>query len=250
MDISNTNQLVKKLNDVGLDDKEARVYLASLSLGPSTAQKIAETAGIKRTTTYNIIEDLRNIGLIAISNQGFKKYYFPAPPESLEAAINAKREILKTVMPDLQSLYNLKGDESSIKYYKGLKACQGVYWSLLESIKPHDYYLVLTDQERWYALDPEFSQKFIEKRAKLNIGIRLLFQDSALAHEHKKFEQNFNEHIKILSPGEPLTTNLIITPQKVVIHQLVPPIFTMVIENQGIIRMNREMFEIMWRSIS
>lgn len=250
MDKNSTKQIVGKLNAIGLNEKEAKVYLAALSLGPTTAQNIAEIAGIKRTTTYNIIDNLRNLGLMAVNYQGFKKNYSAAPPESLEAAINSKKEILKTVMPDLQSLYNLKGDESSIKYFKGLRACQEVYWGLLETIKLHDDYLVLTDQARWFALDPEFSQKFIEKRSKLNINIKLLFQDTLLAHEHKKFEQNYNEKIKILPNGEPLTTNLIITPQKVVIHQLVQPIFTMVIENKGIIQMNKEMFEIIWRSIA
>lgn len=250
MDRIANHKIIRVLCELGLDEKEAKVYLASLALGSTTAQKIAEEAGVKRTTTYNIIDELRNKGLIIVEFKGFKKFFTPAPPERLEAMVLERKEILEANMPALEAIYNLKADEGSIKYYKGIKACQDVYWGLLSKMQSGEDYLVLTDQKRWFELDPSFAKKFIEKRAKRNINIRLLFQESEIAREHQKFQNNYNESIKILPPGSPLNTNLIITPHQVVIHQLVPPIFTMVIENQNIIELHRETFEIIWRSLS
>ncbi len=43
---------------------------------------------------------------------------------------------------------------------------------------------------------------------------------------------------------------MIITPNKVIIHQLSNPILAIVIENKNISRMNKEMFEIIWNSIA
>ena len=54
---------------------------------------------------------------------------------------------------------------------------------------------------------------------------------------------------KILPKNTTLTTNLVIIPKKVFIHQLVPPVMGIVIENKSIIQMHREMFEIMWKSV-
>ena len=119
----------------------------------------------------------------------------------------------------------------------------------MESVVSGDDYLVIGNQEEWFSLDREFSQKFIEKRAKLNLNIRLLFQDSPLAREHKKFEKNYNEEVKILPKDTSLTTNMVITPRKVVIHQLSIPMLAIVIENANVVKMNKEMFEMIWNSV-
>lgn len=42
--------LENKLKELGLADKEARVYLASLELGSDTVQNIAKKSGVNRAT--------------------------------------------------------------------------------------------------------------------------------------------------------------------------------------------------------
>jgi hypothetical protein len=127
-----------------------------------------------------------------------------------------------------------------------LPAIKGVYEALLKDIRNGEEYLVVGAQKEWHELDPDYFQNFIERRAKLPIKIRLLLEDSKISQEHKKFERNFNETVKILPKNTKLTTNLVITPEKVVIHQLTTPIMAIVIENQSVIRMCKEFFEVMW----
>ena len=52
------------LKNLGLNDKEANIYLALLQLGKSTATKIAKKSGLKRPTTYVIIEQLIDKGFV------------------------------------------------------------------------------------------------------------------------------------------------------------------------------------------
>lgn len=78
----------------------------------------------------------------------------------------------------------------------------------------------------------------------------MLAQDSAIAQEHKRIERTFNETIRLLPKATKLTTNLVITPKRVVIHQVIPPIFAIVIENKSIIQMHREQFEMIWNSLA
>lgn len=243
------DKLAGVLEELGLNEKEAKVYLGALSLGPTTVFKISQTAEIKRTTVYSILESLKKQGLIRIEIKGFKKLYAAENPEKLESMINNRRELLNKTLPEFAALYNLQGGGSLIKYYEGWQASKAVFLELLKEVKPHDDYLVITDQQKWYELDPKFFQKFIEKRAKLNLKIHLLFQDSKIARYHKKLQKNFNEKIKILPKRTDLTTNLIILPHKVVIHQLISPYIAIVIENKSVVKMCREMFEIIWRSI-
>ena len=46
------------LKNLGLSEKAAQVYLASLELGEAPVQKLAERAGLKRTTVYYVLEEL------------------------------------------------------------------------------------------------------------------------------------------------------------------------------------------------
>jgi sugar-specific transcriptional regulator TrmB len=68
-------KLTKILTDLGLSEHEALVYLANISLGPTTILKIAQAAEIKRTTVYAVIESLKTKGLINVQIKGFKKLF-------------------------------------------------------------------------------------------------------------------------------------------------------------------------------
>lgn len=243
------DKLLGILKKIGLEENEANVYLASLSLGPTTILKLARACNIKRTTIYGIVESLKQKGLMNIELKGLKQIYAPENPEKLESMLESRQLEFQKSLPEFLGLYKLKGEESVIKYYTGISKMQDIYMETLKEIKPHEDYLVITNQEKWYELDPKFALSYIENRAKLDINTRLLFQDSKIAREHKKFEQNFNEKIKILPNGSPLNVDTVLLPKKMIVLELTPPYMTIVIENKNIIELHKEMFEIIWRGL-
>jgi len=243
-----TNKNIEILKDIGLSEEEALVYLTSLSLGKTTVLKISRASGLKRTKVYGVIDSLKNKGLMSIDLQGLKNAYVAESPEKLEITLERKIDELKSQLPELMALHDLKGGESVIKYYIGLDSMKQVFFDGLREIKPGQDYLVIANQEKWYNLDPKFAMSFIEDRAKLNIKIKLLFQDSELAREHKKFERNFNEQVKILPEGTKLNVDTILLPNKMVVVDLNVPYMTIVIENRSIIELQKQMFELLWKS--
>ncbi len=245
----NKESLLKTLLDFGLSEKEAIVYLTSLELGPSSVLKISKLCALKRPTVYLIVESLTKKGLMSIEIKGFKKYYKAENPDRLETIFNERKQELLKHLPFFHEIYAKDKSDSFIKYHEGLEAVKLIYSDLLDDIEPGDDYLVIGNQEAWLALDPHFFQKFIEKRAKLDIKLRLLFQDSQIAREHQKYERNYNEKVKILPKNTTLTTNFVITSKKIIIHQLTSPVLAIVIQNKNITKMNVEMFEIIWNSI-
>src|SRR4051812_34988946 len=100
---------LQSLNNLGLSDHEARVYFASLFLGASTVQKIANAAEIKRTTVYSVVQSLQSKGLMMIEIKGLKKMYTAENPEKLETLLEHRREQFKNLLPEFSALYNLKG---------------------------------------------------------------------------------------------------------------------------------------------
>lgn len=243
------SKLLDVLKKIGLEDKEASVYLASLSLGPTTILKLARACNTKRTTVYGIVENLKQKGLMSIEQKGLKQIYAPENPEKLESTLENRQLEFKNSLPEFLGLYKLKGEESVIKYYTGISKMQDIYKDTLKEIRPHQDYLVIANQEKWYNLDPEFAISFIERRAKLNIKTRLLFQDSKTAREHKKLDKNWDQKVKILPKGTPLNVDTILLPQKMIVLELTPPYMTVVIKNKSIIELHREMFEIIWRGL-
>lgn len=238
------------LKDIGLEEGEADVYLASLSLGPTTVLKIARTSDIKRTTVYGIIESLKNKGLMRVDFKGFKQLYVAESPEKLELILENRKREFNSKLPDFMSLYKLKGGESTIKYYTGLKAMKRIYLSTIEDIKKNEEYLVITNEEKWFALDPEFWMKeYIEERAKIGCKTRLISQDSPTAQDRVKFQKNYNEEVKIFDKSVSLDIDVVLTPNKLIIVDLLPPLTTLVIENKSIIELQKQMFNILWEKI-
>ncbi len=243
------NKLSEILIDIGLSDHEAGVYLAALSLGPSTIARIAKAAEIKRTTVYSVVDSLQSRGLMNVEVRGLKKLFAASNPVKLDSILDSRKEKLKSVLPDFSALYNLKGGESFIKYYQGIEAIKNVYEGLIKDVRPHEDYLIISDQKRWYEIDEKFFEDFSRRRAKLPINIRMLLVESDIARKFKERERLFNIKVKFLPKGTALSTNLVVIPERVVIQQLTVPIFAMVIENQSTIQMFQQMFEILWKSV-
>lgn len=240
------DNLTAVLTDLGLSENESRVYLACLSTGPAPILDIAQAAEMKRTTVYSVVEYLKDKGLMRIELKDNHKLFTAEHPDKLKTMIRLKEDVLEQSMPDMLELYDLKKNEGFIKYYEGLEAIKNVYNGLIRDVQPGDDYLIISNYDDWYNLDPDFFSNFWERRARMNINVRILLEDAPAARALKAKERRTNHEIRLLPVGTKLSTNSVTTPQKTVTHQLTNPIFALVIENKSIIQMNKEVFEIMW----
>lgn len=118
--------LVEHLGAAGLTDKQARVYLSTLSLGPSTVQEISNASQITRSTTYSLIESLLEVGLMQSVEKNGKRLFTADPPERMidmlqtEAeAISRRREILERALPELAAVEHTHKTRPRVYYYEG-----------------------------------------------------------------------------------------------------------------------------------
>lgn len=239
-------KLLKVLKEVGLNENEAKVYLALLSLGPSGIQNIAGTAQIKRTTCYSVIESLKLLGLVRSELVGWKKMLVAIDPEHLGNLLEQRRKKFQESLQEFKILSHAQEKGGIIQYFEGLEAVKSVYETLIRDVKPHEDYMVISNQDDWYRLDPHYFEKFLRRRAKLNITIRLLLIDSPFAKKHQQIQKVYNETIKTLPKNTKFKVNLVITPERIAIHQLTLPIMAIVIENKSIITMLQQLFEVIW----
>ncbi|OGY42953.1 MAG: hypothetical protein A3G57_03675, partial [Candidatus Andersenbacteria bacterium RIFCSPLOWO2_12_FULL_45_8] len=133
------NDLELELQKIGLDEREAKVYLAALELGPSPVQKIAQRAGIPRATSYLVLDDLRDKGFITTYDEGKKTYFVAESPERLtnlvderEADIKRQKEVINKLVPELISRGQFeRGQRPVVRYYEGAQAIGGFVRDLL-----------------------------------------------------------------------------------------------------------------------
>ena len=130
----------KELEQLGLSDKEAKTYLASLSLGGSVVQNIAKKAELKRPTTYFAIEQLIKRGLMSYFEKGKKRYFVAESPErliSLLAARKKRAQLLETqlqkIMPELNSLFGLIGEKPKIQFFEGKEGIVSIREDILKT---------------------------------------------------------------------------------------------------------------------
>jgi len=128
-----------ELQQIGLTEKEAKVYIAVLELGKASAQDIAKKAKIKRPTTYFTIDALMKQGLMSSVYEGKKQFFMAENPERLEDVFRAKQDELKRqgekltkLLPDLHRLRPKKGDAPIVKYYVGKEGARSMVKDLLK----------------------------------------------------------------------------------------------------------------------
>jgi len=83
-----------QLQKIGLNENESKVYLASLKLGPATAQQIAAKALVSRPNTYIMIESLSKKGIMSSHFRGKKRYFTAGEPRQLLYVIDQQRSRL------------------------------------------------------------------------------------------------------------------------------------------------------------
>ncbi|MEN9567687.1 MAG: hypothetical protein RLZZ69_2883, partial [Cyanobacteriota bacterium] len=207
--MQNRESLEKMLVMAGLSGHEAQVYLAMLQLGPSPILKIARESGVNRTTIYSIIEALRAKGLVGIEEKGLKRVFVAENPTRLERSIEEQKQALRSFFPELEALYNLRGNDSIIRYYSGVEAMKSVYDEVLNELKHGDDYFVYGDPERYDLFDKEYFKGFIERRLRIGINTKLLLVASETAKRYQEHQENYREEVRLLPEGVKLELNML-----------------------------------------
>ncbi len=107
------------LQQFGLNDREAKTYLAVLELGLSTIGPIAARAKVKRTSVYNFIERLVELGLISRTIIRGRNHYGALPPKRLISLQQERLKNLESMLPEFASSFNLTGRKPRISYLEG-----------------------------------------------------------------------------------------------------------------------------------
>lgn len=121
------DDIIKQLKNLNLTDKEARVYIALLELGPSTPYKIAKRSRLKRPTAYVIAEELVEKGLIIQVTGEKNKLYIARSPEDYFEEVEEKLFNARKILPELKALQRETSEKPNILYFEGTEGIKQAY---------------------------------------------------------------------------------------------------------------------------
>ena len=95
----------KELKEFGLTDREIEVYLGLLKLGTASVQDISRKSNVYRTYAYEILNSLKEKGLVSYVIKSGKKYFEVAQPGKLINILKDKEVKIRSILPNLEEIY-------------------------------------------------------------------------------------------------------------------------------------------------
>jgi sugar-specific transcriptional regulator TrmB len=186
------------LQKIGLSDKDSEIYLACLELGTQPASVIAKKAGLKRPTTYLILEGLLSKGLVSEYTGSNVKYFTAVSPEYLLNFIDKQRRELTShqreleqFLPQFQSLTNPYSLNPKVRFYEGIEGVERAMNDTLTSTEPLRCYSTM---DAWFARPDtkEFILRYGKQRVyEKKIPLRSINPDTPLARKY--LEEDYPE---------------------------------------------------------
>ena len=125
--------VVRELVRFGMSDKEARVYLAALELGPSPVQDIAKQSGVNRATSYLMIENLIERGLMSSIERAGRRLFSAEPPDRLRQLLRREedrvadvRAAFEKILPELAVLVEAAPERPRVRFYEGVEGLEAM----------------------------------------------------------------------------------------------------------------------------
>jgi sugar-specific transcriptional regulator TrmB len=240
--------LIKDLEKLNLSEKEARLYTALLQLGEVNLQRIVQKTGLKRTTTYEIIETLRKKDLVHTTKRKKRTFYYAANPKKIGNLLDEKKELFKKILPELLSITNSIDKKPSIQFFEGMSGIKNIYQDTLAYNK--------SVIQAWLSEDAKFFDekyllnKYIPHRIKNEIFVQAIAPKTSRAQKLKKNDKKHLRQTKLIDFEDGLFFEVEINlygGSKIGIMSFQEN-FGLIIESKKIHNTLKTIFELQWKS--
>ncbi len=167
--------LEQNLQKIGLSEKESALYLAGLQTGPATMQELVNNAKLKRATVYELVDSLKEKGLIKTILKGKRKIYIVEDPQNIFPLIKQKENALDNIMGQLLAIQSHAGKKPSVRIYQGLEGIKEIYEDILS--KHANYIEVLSTKLPDEKIRDYWGEEYVERRVKKGNFVKIIAPD-------------------------------------------------------------------------
>lgn len=239
-------ELLETLRGFGLTKNEASVYLALLQIGPSPVLQVSRGTGLKRPTTYLILDDLMNRGLVALVPQEKKRLYIALPPERLAEQAERRLDSMREILPELRALYRTQTAKPSVQLFESRDGMMSVYEEItnFRTTEVLSFFSV-------EAIQKEFKESFdvfIRSLKEGRMTLREIVYTKDTRHYYIQRTKNLPNHkMRFTDPKNKFMTDNFIYGDKVALFSFKKR-FAATIESDEVTQSLRSLFELAWGS--
>lgn len=244
-------EILRTLQQLGLHDKQAQVYLTLLELSESPMAAIARTANLKRPTVYLIVDELIMLGLCSELIKGKKKFYSATHPRRLVEITRFKNKQAEELLPELVAIRNTS-EKPVARMLEGLEGVRTAYEEAFSSITNKEECLWIGNTGLLKEKFPEVLKLYNNILSKLhNPKIREIIHGGESSKQWildmQKSQLSKNHQIQFAPESYSFgNTDQLIAGNKVMTFALGKEMFVLIIESKDIAQTQRGIFELAW----
>lgn len=225
------------LTSIGLSENESKIYTTLLKLGFATVVQIAKESGFHRSNIYDIIEKLREKGLVVLHKEGKTTKYKTSDLQNLYNLIQEEKIALDNLMPSLKSLEKQTSEEIQVELFKGAKGMRAAFRDIIRDQKST---YTFTSKGQLRKNLPDFAEQFMRDQKRLKIKYFGLYTSK------ENLPVYFTE-IKIVPKelGNAVGTN--IYGDKVMITIWEPSMIAIIIKSKFVAESYKKHFDLIWK---
>ncbi|NOS67748.1 MAG: urea ABC transporter substrate-binding protein [Candidatus Peribacteraceae bacterium] len=251
------------LIEIGLSEKEARMYVTLLRLGAQPTSVLAQKAKMNRGTAYVILHSLLEKTLATKMTKDGVHYFSPLDPKHLLSFIDNKkrtmesnRQKVETMMANLSAIQNPSVTKPKMQFFDGVDGARAVLESTLSAQdKTLRAYLSLANVIKFVGADA--FEDYTEKRIAAGYALHEIrtrekdkeaFGLDPRSMRHTTSRRELRE-IRHASEDLAFPMTMFIYDDKIAIISSGEENFAMVMESKELADMQHKLFEILWRSL-
>ncbi len=241
-----TEKIQAILKECGLSASKSQVYLAALQVGTGTAQDIAAKAGIPRTTAHEILQQLKNAGLVNFTTKGRTLFFTAEKPTKIQTMLRDRERKIVSVMPELLSLYKTQGARPSVRVYEGLEGVKTVFEDTLTT-STKKLYGILSMADLYDVPGKDYMKDYVNRRVAAGIVLNVVRSEEKEAEETWSTSTTEHRELRYAPRSFIFPMTVYLYDNKVAIVSTQKETFGMIMESQDFYATLKNFFDIMWQ---
>lgn len=236
-----------QLQNLDLTKSQAKIFLATLEIGPDSISHIAKRAKIKRPTAYYIIEELIKKGLIIKVPSGKRIFYKTVAPNIILKILEKKKNSFEQILPQLNALYLAKLGQPKVRFFEGKEGITNIYEDIMNTSKKvysifsyDDFMTVFTEKEN------EHFFEILRQAGGLFYDLIVPSASAKKSVKRQTFRQDITK-IKFLPSDFKHSIDLIVTGNQTAMISF-KSLAGVIIEDQDIADSQKEFIKYVWKT--
>src|SRR3989338_5384166 len=247
-------EMIEILQRIGLTRGESEVYITLLKTGNTSSGRLIKDSGVSRSKVYEVLERLKQKGLVTEMIKQNIKYFEAGSPRRLldmlkaeQNDIDKKTRETKSLIPQLLEVQSIHREKQESKIYTVIEGWKALYNEILEIHMRGEEYLAfgMSPEDLSNKQVQQFFRNFHLKRAEKKIKARLIMHEKTREIMKKYFSDITYYQYRFLDTKFP--TNINIHKDNVVTLVWDENPVAFLIQSKQVAKKYKEYFEEMWK---